>query len=352
MSLRVRFAPSPTGFLHVGGARTALFNWLFARHHGGAFILRIEDTDRKRYEAEALTDLLESMRWLGLEWDEGPDVGGEFGPYRQSERVHLYADYAERLVDEGKAFRCYRTPEELDALREARREAGNSTALKPADLILPEEEQQRREAGAGLAVTARVIAGDPVPKGAAFEGALRTPDVAMLRELLPALDGNNQELQAEDFPRLHRVFLYDPADPMQTEAPAPGVGDVLLALGQDGGLENVLGTVIERALRVDLEQLGLAALLQDQREGQVERSRAGDGQVVDRAADRQVAQVAAGEDRRVDHEAVGGQRRPAGGQRLEITADLARLEADLRALSPDDSPSIDDAERLIGGGMG
>jgi glutamyl-tRNA synthetase len=121
--VRVRFAPSPTGFFHVGGARTALFNWLFARHHDGRFILRIEDTDRTRYQPQALPDHLEGLRWLGWRWDEGPEVGGEYGPYFQSDRLDLYKAFAEKLVAEGKAYRCYCSPERLAALREAQREA-------------------------------------------------------------------------------------------------------------------------------------------------------------------------------------------------------------------------------------
>ena len=93
-AVRVRFAPSPTGYLHVGSARTALFNWLFARHHGGKFIIRIEDTDRSRYNPESLPDLVSSLRWLDLDWDEGPEVDGDFGPYYQSERLDLYQLYA------------------------------------------------------------------------------------------------------------------------------------------------------------------------------------------------------------------------------------------------------------------
>ena len=88
--VRVRFAPSPTGYLHIGGARTALFNWLFARKHDGVFILRIEDTDQTRYVEDAERDIMSSMKWLGLEWQEGPDVGGDYGPYRQSERSEMY----------------------------------------------------------------------------------------------------------------------------------------------------------------------------------------------------------------------------------------------------------------------
>jgi glutamyl-tRNA synthetase len=120
-TVRVRFAPSPTGYLHVGGARTALFNWLFARQHNGAFILRIEDTDRKRYEPEAVGSILESLRWLGLEWDEGPEVGGDYGPYYQSQRLDIYQKYAQQLVDSGHAYRCYCSPERLDHIREEQR---------------------------------------------------------------------------------------------------------------------------------------------------------------------------------------------------------------------------------------
>ena len=117
MTVRVRFAPSPTGYLHVGGARTALYNWLLARHYGGKFILRIEDTDRKRYVEGSLADIMESLRWLGLEWDEGPEVGGPYGPYFQSQRLELYRTHVEQLVKEGHAYRCYCSPERLEKLR-------------------------------------------------------------------------------------------------------------------------------------------------------------------------------------------------------------------------------------------
>jgi glutamyl-tRNA synthetase len=114
---RVRFAPSPTGYLHIGGARTALFNWLWARRHGGTFILRIEDTDQGRSTKEAEAAIFEALRWLGLDWDEGPEVGGPHGPYFQMERLDLYASYAEKLIAEGKAYACYCTREELEAGR-------------------------------------------------------------------------------------------------------------------------------------------------------------------------------------------------------------------------------------------
>ena len=124
--VRVRFAPSPTGAPHVGNIRTALFTWLFARHHGGKFVLRIEDTDQAREVENGLELILESLRWLGLDWDEGPDVGGPHGPYRQSERLPLYRQAADWLVAHGHAYYCWCTPERLEAMRreqEARKQA-------------------------------------------------------------------------------------------------------------------------------------------------------------------------------------------------------------------------------------
>ncbi|MBI4949266.1 MAG: glutamate--tRNA ligase [Deltaproteobacteria bacterium] len=125
MSVRTRFAPSPTGRLHLGNARTALFNWLFARKHGGKFIVRIEDTDRERSTKEFEKNILEDLRWLGMEWDEGPDVGGGKGPYRQSERLSIYKSYAARLVDNGLAYNCYCTKERLEGLRKTQLAKGN-----------------------------------------------------------------------------------------------------------------------------------------------------------------------------------------------------------------------------------
>jgi glutamyl-tRNA synthetase len=115
--VRVRFAPSPTGYLHIGGARTALFNWLFAKKHKGKFILRIEDTDKERSTDESLQEILKSLRWLGLNWDEGPDIGGPYGPYFQSQRLDIYLKYIDRLLKENKAYKCFCTKEELDAER-------------------------------------------------------------------------------------------------------------------------------------------------------------------------------------------------------------------------------------------
>ena len=116
--IRVRFAPSPTGELHVGGVRTALFNWFFTRNHGGKMILRIDDTDRQRSSPEYLESILTSLKWLELDWDEGPEVGGKYGPYFQSERLNIYNDEAQKLIDSKKAYYCFCTPEELQAERE------------------------------------------------------------------------------------------------------------------------------------------------------------------------------------------------------------------------------------------
>ncbi|WP_376789260.1 glutamate--tRNA ligase [Thermoflexus sp.] len=149
MSVRVRFAPSPTGFLHVGGARTALFNWLFARHHGGQFILRIEDTDRKRLIPGALEDILDSLRWLGLDWDEGPDVGGPYGPYIQSQRLEIYQEHAHRLVAMGHAYYCFCSEERLERLRreqEARKQPTGYDRFCRYN-VSPEEAQHRIAAG-------------------------------------------------------------------------------------------------------------------------------------------------------------------------------------------------------------
>jgi glutamyl-tRNA synthetase len=122
--VRTRFAPSPSGDLHVGNIRTALYAWAYARHTGGTFVFRIEDTDRTRVTPEHINAAIESLRWLGLDWDEGPEVGGDYGPYLQSERLHLYAEWTQRFLDQGDAYRCYCTPEELEERREEQRAAG------------------------------------------------------------------------------------------------------------------------------------------------------------------------------------------------------------------------------------
>lgn len=147
--VRVRFAPSPTGKLHVGGARTAIYNWAFARANGGTFILRIDDTDPERSTEENTQIILRAMRWLGLDWDEGPEVGGDFGPYKQTERAQMYRDAAQRLWDEGKAYPCFCTPEQLAADREAaqaRKDPFQGYQRRCRDLD-PEEARARIAAG-------------------------------------------------------------------------------------------------------------------------------------------------------------------------------------------------------------
>lgn len=146
-TVRTRIAPSPTGDPHVGTAYIALFNMCFAKQHNGKFILRIEDTDQARSTPESETQILDALRWLGLDWDEGPDVGGAYGPYRQSERKDDYAAYAEKLVNEGKAFYCFRTPEELDVIREERKAAGLNPGIKGGLELSSDEVERRLAAG-------------------------------------------------------------------------------------------------------------------------------------------------------------------------------------------------------------
>jgi glutamyl-tRNA synthetase len=143
---RVRFAPSPTGYLHVGGARTALFNWLYARRHGGAFVLRIEDTDVQRSSADMVTGILDGLRWLGLDWDEGPDVGGPHGPYFQSARLDRYREAAARLVAAGHAYYCYCSPERLRAERAKAAARGEAWQYDRACLALPPDRIAQLEA--------------------------------------------------------------------------------------------------------------------------------------------------------------------------------------------------------------
>ena len=168
--VRTRIAPSPTGDPHVGTAYIALFNLCFARQRGGQFILRIEDTDQVRSTAESEQKILDSLRWLGLSWDEGPDVGGPHAPYRQSERSAIYKQYAEELVAKGHAFRCYRTPQELEQLREKIKADGRTSALKPSDLKLPADELEKRQAENAPCVIRMMVPEEGVCR---FEDGLR-----------------------------------------------------------------------------------------------------------------------------------------------------------------------------------
>jgi glutamyl-tRNA synthetase len=157
---RVRFAPSPTGYLHVGGARTALFNWLFARRHGGAFILRIEDTDTERSSDQMVAGILESMRWLGLKWDEGPGIGGPHAPYFQTQRFERHRAVAHQLAAGGFAYKCYCSPERLKEKREAAEKAGGAWKYDRACLKLSADEQKQFDAsGVQPALRFKVPAG-------------------------------------------------------------------------------------------------------------------------------------------------------------------------------------------------
>ena len=142
--VRVRFAPSPTGYLHIGGARTALFNWLFARKHNGKLVLRIEDTDTERLKADSVSQILVSLKWLGLNWDEGPEVGGPNGPYFQSQRLEIYKKYVDQLLKEGKAYYCFCTPAELEAQREKQRQAKQPFRYARTCRDLSKEEVEKR----------------------------------------------------------------------------------------------------------------------------------------------------------------------------------------------------------------
>src|ERR671916_1844752 len=153
--IRVRYAPSPTGLLHVGGVRTALFNWLFARRTGGTFVLRIEDTDLARSTEESVDQLERSLRWIGLDWDEGPGIGGPHPPYRQTERFDLYREFAQRLLDSGAAYYDFATPEELAEMRERARAERRQPIYTGGEYREMDPEEARRKIGAGEPYTVR-----------------------------------------------------------------------------------------------------------------------------------------------------------------------------------------------------
>ncbi|SNR90581.1 glutamate--tRNA ligase [Desulfurobacterium atlanticum] len=143
MSVRVRFAPSPTGYMHVGNARTALFNYLFARHHNGTFILRIEDTDVERHSEDAVNVIYDALKWMGLDWDEGPLKGGDFGPYRQSKRMDIYQKYIEILKEKGLVYECFCTKEELDKMRQEQLKRGLPPKYSGKCRHLTDEEREK-----------------------------------------------------------------------------------------------------------------------------------------------------------------------------------------------------------------
>ncbi len=176
MTVRVRFAPSPTGSLHLGNARTALFNWLIARRAGGVFVLRVEDTDVDREQEGSEASIFEDLRWLSLSWDEGPDVGGPVGPYRQSERTELYHGAAERLLQEDQAYRCFCSDAELEAERDSQRTAGVAPRYSGRCRRLSREEVLARiRGGEPHAVRFRIVSRSPEPRDltVSFEDRLR-----------------------------------------------------------------------------------------------------------------------------------------------------------------------------------
>jgi len=170
-TVRVRFAPSPTGHLHLGNVRTALFNWLFARASGGTFLLRLEDTDAERSTDASAASVLEDLRWLGLTWDEGPEVGGAFGPYRQTERYDLYRAHLDRLVAEGKAYPCYCTADELEKGREEAKAAGR-TYTYPGTCRFMTPAQRAAKDAEGLRPVYRL---KTLPHPVAFRDLVRGP---------------------------------------------------------------------------------------------------------------------------------------------------------------------------------
>ncbi len=174
--IRVRLAPSPTGPIHVGNLHTGLFNWLFARSQGGTFVLRFEDTDQERSRPEWEEVIYQEMRWLGLDWDEGPDVGGNYGPYRQMERLHMYGDYAQRLLDSGHAYYCYCSPEELEAERKEAQAKGAVYQYSRKCRNLTDAERRQREAeGRKPVIRFRVPDGERVVFDDLVRGPIETP---------------------------------------------------------------------------------------------------------------------------------------------------------------------------------
>jgi glutamyl-tRNA synthetase len=199
--VRVRFAPSPTGPFHIGGARTALFNWLFARRHGGSFILRIEDTDQKRYDPHSLTDLLEGLRWLGLDWDEGPEVGGGYGPYFQTRRADLYLEWTNRLLEQGHAYRCYCSPQRLAQMRQEQRARGGTLGYDRRCRYLTAAQRAEHEA-----------AGDSYVVRLAMPTEGRTSFVDLIRGEI-AVENHTQDdlilLKSDGLPTYHLANVVD-----------------------------------------------------------------------------------------------------------------------------------------------
>lgn len=200
-TVRVRFPPSPTGLFHVGNARTAIFNWLLARHHRGKFILRIEDTDRARCRPEYERNLLEGLRWLGLDWDEGPEVGGPHAPYIQSQRVQIYREHARALIESGHAYYCYCSPERLADLRLRQEQRGEPTGYDRLCRCLTAGERAQR-AEQGIVPTVRFAM--PTSGETAFDDLVRgriSFDHARLDDFIL--------LKSDGFPTYHLAAVTD-----------------------------------------------------------------------------------------------------------------------------------------------
>ncbi|WP_277656757.1 glutamate--tRNA ligase [Seleniivibrio woodruffii] len=189
--IRVRFAPSPTGYLHVGGARTALFNYLFAKKTGGTFLLRIEDTDRTRFQEDSLKEIFESLKWLGIEWTEGPERGGEYGPYIQSERLDIYKKYAQTLWNSGQAYPCFCTPERLEKVRkekELRKEMHGGYDRKCRDMS-KEESQALIDAGTPYVLRLKAPLEGTISFVDGIRGEIETPVTMVDDTVLMKTDG-------------------------------------------------------------------------------------------------------------------------------------------------------------------
>lgn len=197
---RTRFAPSPTGSLHIGSARTALYAWLLARQTGGQFLLRIEDTDRNRFVEGATQEIIEGLRWLGLDWDEGPDVGGPHAPYVQSERLPIYAAHARQLLDAGRAYESYWSPLEMEAWRSENEDAAAVDINQRLRSMTADEMARRRDAGVAPAVLFKVDnAGETVTHDL-IRGEMRTPNKTLRDPVL---------LKSDGYPTYHLAALVD-----------------------------------------------------------------------------------------------------------------------------------------------
>ncbi len=196
-----RFAPSPTGYLHVGGARTALFNWLLARRMGGKFLLRIEDTDVKRNTPTATAQVLEDLKWLGIDWDEGPDKGGPNGPYLQSQRLDIYTKFAHQLVEQGKAYYCFDTSDELDAMRK-QAETEKRKNIYPRPARFPDESDVKKAQSEGRPVTIRFAVDQSKP-------VIIQDEIRGQVQFDPAELGDFIIIKSDGFPTYHFAVVID-----------------------------------------------------------------------------------------------------------------------------------------------